>query len=104
MPGPEEITGRLEQAGITYCIVGGLASIAYGRPRLTLDADLLVAIDPGEVANLMEAFPSADFYLPPAEILQAELQMDSRAVLMDNIGMSAMRADYYLPPPLPAVA
>lgn len=40
MPGPEEITRRLEKAGIDYCIVGGLASIAYGRPRLTLDADL----------------------------------------------------------------
>ena len=36
-PGPEEITSRLERAGIDYCIVGGLASIAYGRPRLTLE-------------------------------------------------------------------
>jgi len=36
MQGPEEITNRLEGAGITYCVVGGLASIAYGRPRLTL--------------------------------------------------------------------
>lgn len=36
MPGPEEITKRLEVAGIDYCIVGGLAAIAYGRPRLTL--------------------------------------------------------------------
>jgi len=33
------ITNRLESARIPYCIVGGLAAIAYGRPRLTLDAD-----------------------------------------------------------------
>jgi hypothetical protein len=78
MPGPEEITSRLEQAGIDYCIVSGLASIAYGRPRLTLDADLVVAMNPRQIASLIEAFPSADFYLPPAEILQAELQRDSR--------------------------
>jgi hypothetical protein len=71
MPGPEEITGHLEQAGITYCIFGGLASIAYGRPRLTLDADLVVPINPSQVASLIETFPAADFYLPPAEILQA---------------------------------
>lgn len=32
MPGPEEITSRLERAGIDYCIVGGLASIACGQP------------------------------------------------------------------------
>ncbi|MEY3479646.1 MAG: hypothetical protein RIQ71_421, partial [Verrucomicrobiota bacterium] len=30
MPGPEEITSRLEDAGIDYCLVGGLAAIAYG--------------------------------------------------------------------------
>ena len=35
------ITNRLESARISYCIVGGLAAIAYGRPRLTLDADLV---------------------------------------------------------------
>ncbi|MEX1113869.1 MAG: hypothetical protein WEB53_01375 [Akkermansiaceae bacterium] len=97
MPGPEEITGRLEQAGITYCIVGGLASIAYGRPRLTLDADLVVAINPSQVASLIEAFPAADFYLPPAEILQAELQRDSRGHFNIIDQHSALRADCYLP-------
>ena len=35
------ILGKLEEARIPYCIVGGLAAIAYGRPRLTLDADLV---------------------------------------------------------------
>lgn len=35
------ITNRLESARIPYCIVGVLAAIAYGRPRLTLDADLV---------------------------------------------------------------
>ena len=60
MLGPEEITRRLEQAGIDYCIVGGLASIAYGRPRLTLDADLVVAISPDQVTALTRV---ADFCL-----------------------------------------
>ncbi len=66
MPGPEEITGRLEQAGITYCIVGGLASIAYGRPRLPLDADLVVAINPSQIASLIEAFPRMEAVPPRA--------------------------------------
>jgi hypothetical protein len=97
MPGPEEITGRLEQAGIDYCIVGGLASIAYGRPRLTLDADLVVAMNPRQVASLIEAFPARDFYLPPAEILQAELQRDARGHFNIIHQHSALRADCYLP-------
>ena len=97
MPGPEEITRRLEQAGIDYCIVGGLASIAYGRPRLTLDADLVVAANPALIASLIAAFPAADFYLPPAEVLQAEAQRDSRGHFNIIHQHSALRADCYLP-------
>ena len=97
MPGPEEITRRLENAGINYCIVGGLASIAYGRPRLTLDADLILAMNPDQVASLIEAFPSADFYLPPAEVMQAEVQRESRGHFNIIHQHSALRADCYLP-------
>jgi hypothetical protein len=97
MPGPEEITRRLEKAGIDYCIVGGLASIAYGRPRLTLDADLVLAIHPNQVASLIEAFPAADFYLPPSEVMQAELQRESRGHFNIIHQHSALRADCYLP-------
>lgn len=97
MPGPEEITSRLEQAGIDYCIVGGLASIAYGRPRLTLDADLVVSINPSQVQALLEAFPEDHFYLPPTEVLQAELQRESRGHFNIIHQHSALRADCYLP-------
>ena len=97
MPGPEQITDRLEQAGITYCIVGGLASIAYGRPRLTLDADLVVSIEPAQVDALIAAFPAEDFYLPPAEVLHAELQREVRGHFNIIHQHSALRADCYLP-------
>jgi hypothetical protein len=72
------ITEKLESAGIRYCIVGGLASIAYGRPRLTLDADLVVALSPEHVRILPVVFPPEKFYLPPEEVLLAEIQRDSR--------------------------
>lgn len=97
MQGPEEIINRLECAGIDYCIVGGLASIAYGRPRLTLDADLLVRLGVGQVERIIEAFPDKDFYLPPAEVLQSELQRDSRGHFNIIHHHSALRADCYLP-------
>jgi hypothetical protein len=96
MPGPEEITSRLERAGIDYCIVGGLASIAYGRPRLTLDADLVVSLQPMQVRSLIEAFPAKDFYLPPADVLHAELQRESRGHFNILHQHSALRADCYL--------
>jgi len=96
MPGPQEITGRLEQAGIAYCLVGGLACIAYGRPRLTLDADVVLSIEPGQIGSLLGAFPAEGFYLPPAEVLHAEIQRESRGHFNIIHQHSALRADCYL--------
>ena len=97
MQGPEIITRRLEEAGISYCIVGGLASIAYGRPRLTLDADLVVGLEPLQVGRLIAAFPEDEFYLPPEEVLQTELQREARGHFNIIHQHSALRADCYLP-------
>ena len=74
----KEILSRLELAEFPYCLVGGLAAIAYGRPRLTLDADLVLAFSPGRVDRLIKAFPSEEFYLPPEEVLIAETRHEVR--------------------------
>ena len=97
MQGPEIITSRLEGAEIAYCIVGGLASIAYGRPRLTLDADLVVALNPLQVKRLLQAFPESEFYLPPETVLQTELLREARGHFNIIHQHSALRADCYLP-------
>lgn len=91
------ITSRLEAVGISYCLVGGLAAIAYGRPRLTLDADLVVALLPKHVIELPKHFPAEDFYLPPEEVLHMELQRESRGHFNILHQHSALRADCYLP-------
>lgn len=91
------ITGKLESAGIPYCLVGGLAAIAYGRPRLTLNADLVLALRPSQVTALVEAFPMEDYYLPPEEVLLAEIGRESRGHFNIIHQHSALRADCYLP-------
>ena len=91
------ITERLEKIGISYCIVGGLAAIAYGRPRLTLDADIVIALKPPHVKDLVAAFPIEDFYLPPEEVLHSEIQRESRGHFNIIHQHSALRADCYLP-------
>jgi hypothetical protein len=97
MQGLELITGQLESSGLAYCLVGGLAAIAYGRPRLTLDADLVLALEPGQVDLLLRVFPAEDFYLPPKEVLQAEAGRDSRGHFNIIHQHSALRADCYFP-------
>ena len=91
------LTERFENAGIRYCLVGGLAAIAYGRPRLTLDADLVLSLAPNQVTELVRAFPPEDFYLPPAEVLLTEVTRESRGHFNIIHHHSALRADCYLP-------
>ena len=91
------VLGKLEDARIPYCIVGGLAAIAYGRPRLTLDADLVIALGPHHIQSFVRTFPIEDFYLPPEEVLLAEIQRESRGHFNIIHQHSALRVDCYLP-------
>ena len=93
----KEILSCLELVEFPYCLVGGLAAIAYGRPRLTLDADLVLALSPGRVDRLMKAFPSEEFYLPPEEVLIAETQREARGYFNIIHLATGMKADCYLP-------
>jgi hypothetical protein len=53
----------LEQQGITYLLVGSLASGVYGHPRLTHDIDVVVELRQDQVTGLCAAFPAADYYV-----------------------------------------
>jgi hypothetical protein len=90
------VTSRLGAAEIPYCLVGGLAAIAYGRPRLTLHADMVVSLHPRNLPQLAESFPPEDFYLPPPEVLPAEMERPSRGHFNILHQHSALRADCYL--------
>ncbi|MEY4916399.1 MAG: hypothetical protein RL616_312 [Verrucomicrobiota bacterium] len=60
-PEPREITTRFEKLlaalaadRVDYAVVGGLAVIFNGYPRLTLDADILVADTPDNLRRLID--------------------------------------------------
>ena len=40
----------LNRANIDYVVTGGLAAIVYGHPRLTLDVDLVIRLEPAAAA------------------------------------------------------
>lgn len=57
----------LDSLGIPYAIGGGLASIVFGLPRTTVDADLSVEIRPDQVDDFVRSL-GEDFYAEPAAI------------------------------------
>ena len=51
--------GALEQKGLSYLLVGGIAASTYGRPRWTHDVDLLVR--PVDAGLALDALAAAGF-------------------------------------------
>jgi hypothetical protein len=70
------VISPLRDAGIRYIITGSVAAIFYGEPRVTLDVDLVVFLVDRDIAKLAEIFPSSDFYVPPPEIIAAEMRRE----------------------------
>ena len=46
----------LNRLGIAYMISGSIASIAYGKPRLTYDMDIIIDLDQSQAKDLASSF------------------------------------------------
>lgn len=92
----ELFIARLEALGLAYMVTGSVASMTYGEPRLTLDLDLVVELDVGRAAEFLVAFPEADFYRPPLEVVHVECSRDARGHFTLIHHETGMKADVYL--------
>ena len=43
-----DVDRRLQQVGLRYCLIGGIALQRWGRPRMTLDVDVTVMTQFGQ--------------------------------------------------------
>jgi hypothetical protein len=79
MPEPDLIelfVGPLHQLEIRYLISGSVAAMLYGEPRFTNDIDLILFLRASDVERVRAAYPPPKFYLPPANIIVAELSRE----------------------------
>ena len=86
----------LNQLELPYMATGAVAAIVYGEPRLTLDLDLVIALDPTEIAGFVAAFPPTEFYVPPLETIRREAEREAHGHFNLLHLASALRADIYL--------
>jgi hypothetical protein len=82
--------------GLPYAVTGSVAAMAYGEPRLTNDIDLVLEIKTSDIHRLVSAFPEADFYLPPSEVIAAEIVRGNRGHLNIISQHRLLKADVYL--------
>ena len=55
------LCSELNKRGARYIVVGGFAVITAGRPRVTGDIDLMVAVDPENEAKVLSALTTIHF-------------------------------------------
>ena len=88
---------ELNQRGAKYVVVGGLAIIAAGLPRVTADVDLMVAVDAENEAKVFSALSTlpdnAVRELKPGELQQYTVIRVGDEILVDLMG-SAGGIDY----------
>jgi hypothetical protein len=53
----------LTQLNLPYYVTGGVAAIAYGEPRTTLDLDVVVYVDRDNFSRLITQLENDDFYV-----------------------------------------
>ena len=68
-----DVIRKLDSESIGYMIVGSIASMLYGEPRLTKDMDVVVEVSAAHTTSFLKLFGDDEgYYLPPMEILGQE--------------------------------
>ncbi len=86
----------LNKAGFSYMVTGSVCAMFYGESRLTNDVDIVLSLRRDQAVLLTKAFPETEFYLPPQEVIEAEIIRRQRGHLNIIHQESQMRADVYL--------
>jgi hypothetical protein len=60
-----------ESRGIAYRVVGSMASMTYGEPRLTIDIDMVAELTTEHVALLCAAFQAPEYYISETAVRDA---------------------------------
>lgn len=72
----EAISRALDQAGVPFIVVGGLAVVAHGYGRQTQDLDIVIRLQPENVLNAFRALASLGYR--PRVPVTAERFADAR--------------------------
>lgn len=88
--------GPLNRLQLPYMATGAVAAIVYGEPRLTLDLDLVLRLPVPDATRFVAEFPTAEFYVPPREAIEAEAARSRHGHFSLLHLESGLRADIYL--------
>lgn len=87
----ELIIKSLNDAGVRYLVVGGIAVIAHGYVRLTVDIDLLIQLDPTNIVTALNSLQKLG-YRPTIPVTPDEFaDADRRQSWIDQKQMKVLK-------------
>jgi hypothetical protein len=90
----QRVIGFLNRERISYAVVGSVAAMIYGQPRLTNDIDILADIRFKHVTPFLTEFPGPDWYV--SELGMRDAITNRRMFNVLHMG-SGHKADIVLP-------
>lgn len=80
-----EVLKILNENNIPYMVVGSIAVIIYGDPRLTNDLDLVINIDSNKINDFKKAFGSGSFSCPDGDVILSKIKNQGSFNLVHKI-------------------
>ena len=74
------VSERLESVHVPYMLTGSFAMAYYGKPRMTRDLDLVVALVEDDIRGIVEAM-APDFYIDADDVRSAVTVRSCRAAM-----------------------
>lgn len=90
------IADRLNTMGVDWMATGSIASMSYGEYRVTNDVDIILVLTKSNVVKMTAAFPLAEFYCPPADVIATEAAREDRGHFNLIHHETGFKADIYI--------
>jgi predicted nucleotidyltransferase len=95
----EKVFRLLNEHQVRYVIVGGIAVILHGNPRLTADLDIIIDLEPAQARIAIEVLQQAGFVAEvPVDIRQFADETVRRSWIVDKHMKALSLHDGEMPP------
>ena len=86
----------IESISLEYMITGSIASILYGKPRLTQDMDVVVVLPLKKIEQFVSLFNLDEYYCPPPEAIEEAVKLGDKGHLNIIDQHTGFKVDVYL--------
>jgi hypothetical protein len=86
-----KLLAALNDCGVEYIVVGGVAAVYYGRSRLTTDCDIVLSLEEMHLAGFAACMKKYGFRIREHDMLEG---FKEKGHFNAYYGMTAFRADF----------